>query len=111
MPPVERGVLDPLGHHRSTGLLEAHHQVVDRGTGFGAYGLGHPAEDELGHDIQGPVVLDVQVLAGPGRGVVEDPLRLGADPLAGDDVGPVAVHADEQGHQGALDGVPRRAIR
>ena len=52
------------------------------------------------------MVLDDQVLASPRRGVVEDPLRLGVDPLARDDVGPVAVHADQQGYEDPFDGVP-----
>jgi hypothetical protein len=95
-PPVERGVLDPLGHHRPTGLLEPHDQLVPRVLVDPARGPGLPAQQQLQYDVQGllPVLIEVRarLVGGPLQRVDRRRRRL----LPRRHVGPVDVEVHQQ---------------
>ena len=89
MPAVERRVLDALGHHRSTGLLEAQDQVPG-GRAARAAVEQEPLEQD---QLRGEVTTGYVRALGGRR---QMPHRLGVHRLARADVRAVDVHRDQQ---------------
>ena len=67
-PPVEGGVLDPLGQHRAGGLAEPHDQLVAGGLLRRVAGRAAQAEHRIAHRVQGRMQPGVELVAGRGRG-------------------------------------------
>ena len=117
LPAVERRVLHTLGHDRPAGLLEADDQLpapgqarrpalLGRAHGERTGGADHqvPAQHQVRDQVQGGLPVLGQPLPGPVRGLGDDRDRLGVGGLAGHDVGAVAVHRDQQLHDGVVQG-------
>jgi len=79
-PAIERSVFHTLGHHRTAGLLEAHHELV---------AVRPPAtlsEREGSDQVQRVLPLLGQPLAGSSDGVFDDASGRVGSRLTGDDV-------------------------
>ncbi len=97
VPPIERGVLDALGHHRAGDLLEPDGQVPGRHRVVGCL----RGEQHLPQRLHGRGV-GIRAAGCAGHRRLQ-PLDGGRGALAtGPHVGAIDVHRDEQGPQGRL---------
>jgi len=95
-PAVEGRVLDALGHDRAAGLLVAHYELVP------VLAAAVDAKSQVDDEVEGVVAILGQSVAGCCRCRPNDPLRLVRRRLAGDDVGAVHRHRDEELDDGLM---------
>ena len=105
-PPVEGGVLDPLGHHRTAGLLEPDHELVAPGLTGAAGRARLLAEQHLGEQVERLAPVGGEPRPGHLHRLGERLASLGPRRGAWLDVVAVPVRGDQQLDQAVLEGAP-----